>query len=138
MCFLKDEAGLHCLMEEHRRLLAPKFQAVADVLERRLAPAGIGRWSGPKGGYFIVLEVPDGTAKRVVELAKAAGLNLTPAGASHPYGRDPRDNTLRLAPSYPSVSEVQAAAECIAACVLLAAAEAALPAHEQAEVRRTG
>jgi aspartate/methionine/tyrosine aminotransferase len=136
--FLKDEAGLHRLMEEHRRLLAPKFQAVADVLERRLAPVGIGRWSRPEGGYFMVLEVPDGTAKRVVELAKAAGLSLTPAGATHPDGRDPRDKTLRLAPSFPSVSEVQAAAEGIAACVLLAAAEAALPSHGMTELRHRG
>ena len=134
--FLKDEAGLYRLMEEHRRLLAPKFQAVADVLERRLAPAGVGRWTRPEGGYFMVLEVPDGTAKRVVELAKAAGLSLTPAGATHPYGRDPQDNTLRLAPSYPSVSEVEAAADGIAACVLLAAAEAALPSHGMTQLRR--
>jgi len=84
----------------------------------------------------MVLEVPDGTARRVVELAKAAGLNLTPAGATHPYGRDPQDRRLRLAPSYPSVSEVHAAAECIAACVLLAATEAALPSHGPAELRR--
>ncbi|GJD52286.1 Putative aminotransferase/MSMEI_6121 [Methylobacterium crusticola] len=121
--FLRDAGGLERLMEGHRRLLAPKFRAVTDALARALAGTGAARWSEPAGGYFVLLEVPDGCASRVVELAAGCGLALTPAGATHPYGRDPRDRTLRLAPSYPSLGEVEAAAEVIALCTLLAAAE---------------
>ena len=77
----------------------------------------------PKGGYFITLDVPDGCAKRVVQLAKEAGVELTPAGATHPYGNDPHDRTIRIAPSFPELAEVAQAAEGVAASVLLAAAE---------------
>ncbi|ACL56923.1 aminotransferase [Methylobacterium nodulans] len=122
--FLAQEGALDRLMESHRRLLAPKFKAVTDTLERHLAGTGAARWTIPQGGYFILLEVPEGCASRVVELAAGCGLAMTPAGATHPYGRDPQDRTLRLAPSYPSLAEVEAAAEVIALCTLLAATEA--------------
>jgi DNA-binding transcriptional MocR family regulator len=121
--FLRDQAGLDRLMEGHRRLLAPKFRAVTATLERHLAGTGAARWSDPEGGYFILLELPQGCATRVVTLAAGCGLALTPAGATHPYGRDPEDRMLRLAPSYPSLAEVEAAAEIVATCTLLAAAE---------------
>ncbi|SFV04841.1 DNA-binding transcriptional regulator, MocR family, contains an aminotransferase domain [Methylobacterium sp. 174MFSha1.1] len=121
--FLRDQAGLDALMDGHRRLLAPKFRAVTDTLARHLGGTGVARWSEPEGGYFILLEVPEGCATRVVTLAAACGLALTPAGATHPYGRDPQDRLLRLAPSYPKPAEVEAAAEVVATCVLLAAAE---------------
>lgn len=128
MRFLKDAAGIARLMEGHRALIAPKFAAVADVFRRRLGPAGIARWSEPEGGYFTVLHVEPGTASRVVALAKEAGLALTPAGATHPYGRDPDDAVLRIAPTYPTLAEVTAAAEAVALCTLLAASEKRLAA----------
>jgi len=80
-------------------------------------------WTRPKGGYFISLEVGKGCAKRVVSLAKEAGVVLTPAGATHPYGKDPDDRTIRIAPTFPDLAEVAQAAESVAICVLLAAAE---------------
>jgi DNA-binding transcriptional MocR family regulator len=124
--FLREANALERLMEGHRRLLAPKFKAVTDTLERVLGGSGAARWTTPEGGYFILLEVPDGCATRVVELAAGCGLAMTPAGATHPYGRDPDDRMLRLAPSYPSLAEVEAAAEVIALCTLIAATEARL------------
>ncbi|GGC89178.1 aminotransferase class I/II-fold pyridoxal phosphate-dependent enzyme [Chelatococcus reniformis] len=126
--FLRDTAGIGAHMEKHRALIAPKFAAVDEVLGRRLGPYGVARWSKPLGGYFIVLDGAAGTAARIVALAKAAGLALTPAGSTHPYGHDPDDRTLRIAPTYPSLAEVEQAAEVIALCTLLAACEKHLPA----------
>jgi DNA-binding transcriptional MocR family regulator len=97
---------------------------VEEALSRHLAGTGAARWTKPEGGYFITVEARDGTATEVVRLAKEAGLALTPAGATSPYGRDPRDSVLRLAPSYPSLKDVTAAAEGIAVCILLASVEA--------------
>ena len=122
--FLRDAAGIAAHMAKHRDLLAPKFAAVLEALERRLGGTGAARWTKPEGGYFISVDVADGTAARVVALAKEAGLALTAAGATWPYGRDPHDRTLRLAPSYPSLAEVGTAAEGIALCILKAALEA--------------
>lgn len=122
--FLRDEAGLHAHMEKHRALLAPKFAAVTDALEARLGGTGAARWTKPEGGYFVSVDAIEGTASRVVQLAKEAGLLLTGAGATWPHGKDPHDSNLRLAPSFPSLSDVKAASEGIAICILLAAAEA--------------
>ncbi|MGE5206876.1 MAG: aminotransferase class I/II-fold pyridoxal phosphate-dependent enzyme [Chlamydiota bacterium] len=119
--FLKDEAGIAYLMDKHRVLLAPKFQTVLDVFERQLALLPEVSWTRPKGGYFISLDVPRGCARRVVTLAKEAGIELTPAGATHPQGKDPEDRTIRIAPTYPELPEVAQAAEGVALCVLLAA-----------------
>ena len=121
--FLKNEAGLRGHMDAHRALLAPKFNAVISALQSRLAGTDVARWSSPEGGYFINVEVMEGTAKRVVELARSAGLALTPAGATWPYGRDPYDRTLRLAPTFPPLADVRDASEGIALCILLAAIE---------------
>jgi DNA-binding transcriptional MocR family regulator len=121
--FLRDEAGLLRHMDAHRTLLAPKFAAVLEALERRLADSGAARWSAPEGGYFISVEALGG-AKRVVELAKQAGLALTPAGATWPHGQDPHDTSLRLAPTFPSLEDVRLASEGIALCILLAGIEA--------------
>jgi DNA-binding transcriptional MocR family regulator len=121
--FLKDLQGIHAHMEKHRALIAPKFAAVEAAFEARLAPYDFARWTQPAGGYFIILDVMDGTASRVVALAKAAGLALTPAGSTHPYGKDPLDKTLRIAPTYPSLAEVKQAADAVALCTLLAACE---------------
>ncbi|GLS24244.1 putative aminotransferase [Labrys miyagiensis] len=121
--FLKDLKGIHDHMEKHRSLIAPKFAAVEAAFESRLAPYGFANWTKPDGGYFIILDVMEGTANRVVALAKAAGLALTPAGSTHPYGKDPLDKTLRIAPTYPSLAEVKQAADAVTLCALLAACE---------------
>jgi DNA-binding transcriptional MocR family regulator len=121
--FLKDEAGIAALMDKHRSLVAPKFHKVLDIFDQKLAGIPDVSWTRPKGGYFISLEVPKGCAKRVIALAKEAGVELTPAGATHPYGKDPDDRTIRIAPTFPELSEVAEAAEGVAACVRLATAE---------------
>ncbi|MCB7136955.1 aminotransferase class I/II-fold pyridoxal phosphate-dependent enzyme [Cellulosimicrobium marinum] len=123
--FFGDAEGVRAHMRKHRDILAPKFEAVTGILAERLGPWGVGSWTDPKGGYFVSLEVPAGTASRVVELAKAAGIALTPAGAAYPYGKDPQDTVLRLAPSLPPLDEVRVAMDGVATCVLLAAAEQA-------------
>nr|WP_294525078.1 aminotransferase class I/II-fold pyridoxal phosphate-dependent enzyme [uncultured Rhodopila sp.] len=121
--FLRDWAGLQRHMDAHRAILAPKFQAVETALEARLGGRDVAAWSRPEGGYFISLDAMEGTARRVVELAKEAGLALTPAGATSPYGVDARDRNLRLAPTFPPLKDVRDAAEGIALCILLAALE---------------
>ncbi len=121
--FLKSEEGILQLMDRHRALIAPKFQKVLDIFNEKLAHVPNVSWTSPKGGYFISLDVPKGCAQRVVALAKEAGVALTPAGATHPYGKDPDDRTIRIAPTFPEMSELAQAAEGVALCVLLAAAE---------------
>jgi DNA-binding transcriptional MocR family regulator len=123
--FLKDGAAIPRLMDRHRSLIAPKFQKVLDIFSEKLARVPDVSWTHPKGGYFISLEVGKGCAKRVIALAKEAGVVLTPAGATHPYGKDPDDRTIRIAPTFPDLEEVAQAAEGVAICVLLAAAEKA-------------
>ena len=124
--FLKNEAGILELMDRHRALIAPKFWKVLQIFAGALAQVPGVSWTRPKGGYFISLEVPKGCARRVVALAQEAGIELTPAGATHPYGKDPEDRTIRIAPTFPELSEVALAAEGVALCVLLAAAEKAV------------
>jgi DNA-binding transcriptional MocR family regulator len=123
--FLKDDTAILRLMDRHKAVLAPKFQKVLDIFDEKLAGVPDVSWTRPKGGYFISLEVGKGCASRVVALAKEAGIVLTPAGATHPYGKDPDDRTIRIAPSFPELAEVARAAEGVALCVLLAAAEKA-------------
>ncbi|MDB5362804.1 MAG: putative aminotransferase [Rhodospirillales bacterium] len=121
--FLKDFDGILRHMAAQRRLLAPKFDATLDALDRHLADLGTVRWSRPEGGYFISVDAMDGTAKRTVALARELGIALTPAGATWPGGNDPNDRVLRLAPSFPSVEAVRVAAEGIALSIRLAALE---------------
>ncbi len=123
--FLKNEAGILALMDRHRSLIAPKFQKVLEVFESKLTGITGVSWTRPKGGYFISLQVPNGCARRVVALAAEGGIELTPAGATHPYGKDAEDRTIRIAPTFPDLAEVAQAAEGVALCVLLAAAEKA-------------
>ncbi len=123
--FLKDSEGITKLMNEHRALIAPKFQKVLDIFAEKLSGVADVSWTRPKGGYFISLEVGKGCARRVVLLAKEAGVVLTPAGATHPYGNDTDDRTIRIAPTFPDLAEIAQAAEGVAICVLLAAAEKA-------------
>jgi DNA-binding transcriptional MocR family regulator len=121
--FLRDADGLRAHMRRHREIIAPKFAAVDDVLTRHFSGTEGVSWSTPRGGYFVTLTVPDGTATEIVRLAKEAGLALTPAGATHPYGEDPQDRTIRLAPTFPELAEVQQAMEGVAVCVRLALAQ---------------
>ena len=122
--FLKNKAGVLAHMLKHRRRLVPCFDAVKTTFAQKLTPCGdIARWTNPKGGYFISLYVMPGCAKRVAQLCKEAGLVLTGAGASYPYGKDPEDSHLRIAPTYPSLSEVEQASELMTVCVRLAVVE---------------
>lgn len=118
--------GLLAQMDRHRAILAPKFAAVQEVFARELGGTGVAAWTEPKGGFFISLDVPDGCARTVVALAAEAGVALTPAGSTYPYGRDPHDRNIRIAPTVPDLPTVQAAAEGVALSVLLAATSALL------------
>ena len=122
---LGDVQGLHTLMKQHANSLAPKFEAVVGILQDRLGEFGVAEWTEPEGGYFISLDVLDGSATRVWELAKDAGITLTKAGASFPHGVDEKDQNIRLAPSLPPLDEVRTAMDGVATCVLLACVEAA-------------
>ena len=120
--FFGDTAGVTAHMRRHRELMAPKFAVLEDILTEHFADVpGVG-WSSPKGGYFVTLTVPEGTATEVVRLAEEAGIALTPAGATHPGGVDPQDATIRLAPSFPPLDEVEKAMRGVAVCVELALA----------------
>ncbi|MCA0337236.1 MAG: aminotransferase [Actinobacteria bacterium] len=121
--FFGSAQGVRDHMAKHREILAPKFAAVEAALESGLAGLGIAHWTRPTGGYFVSLDVMDGTASRVVALAKEAGIALTPAGASFPHGHDPHDRNIRLAPSFPELAEVETAMAGVATCVALAACE---------------
>lgn len=121
--FLKDPAGLGRHMLAHREIVAPKFDAVSEVLERRLAPYGAGTWTSPKGGYFVSLDVHDGCASRAVALAAQAGIAITPAGSTYPYKKDPRDANIRIAPTMPPLDELVEALEGLCTAVLLAEVE---------------
>jgi DNA-binding transcriptional MocR family regulator len=123
--FLRDEDALRAHMRKHRELIAPKFEAVDRILTEQLGGTGLASWTKPAGGYFISLRVVPGTAKAVVRLAKEAGIALTPAGATHPYGDDSQDSTIRIAPTYPELAEVEEAIKGLAVCVRLAAVEQA-------------
>jgi len=110
-------------------LIRPKFEAVDKILTAELGGTGLATWTNPAGGYFITLQVPEGCAREVVAKAKAAGIALTPAGASHPYGDDPADSTIRIAPTYPELPELEAAISGLAICVRLVGTEKLLEAN---------
>ncbi len=118
--FFGDEAGIAAHMEKHAALLRPRFEAVLEVLEAELAGTGMGEWLSPQGGYFISFDSRPGLAQEIARLAREIGVALTPAGATFPYGEDPADSNIRLAPSYPSLEDVQATAEAFVVCVKLA------------------
>jgi DNA-binding transcriptional MocR family regulator len=120
---LRDQAGIAAHMDQQRRLLAPKFAAVREMFEARLGGRGIAAWTNPHGGYFVSLDVLDGCAQRVVALARAAGIEVVAAGRTFPYGRDPRDRNIRIAPSFPPADEVRAAVDALATSVLVATSE---------------
>lgn len=124
--FLKDRAGLDVLMARHAAILAPKFQAVNETFTKLLGGTKIAAWTKPQGGYFVSLDVLSGSARRVIALAKAAGITVVPAGSTFPNGHDPNDRNIRVAPSFPALSEVSRAAEGLAVATLMAATEAVL------------
>ena len=121
--FLRDKAHTLELMQRHGDLLRPRFDAFLTQLEQ-LRPLEIAQWTQPEGGYFISLYTMPGCAKRTVELCRQAGLVMTAAGAAYPYGNDPQDRHIRIAPSYPSLEDVQTAAQVFCTCLKLAALEA--------------
>ena len=121
--FLKDFDGVKAQMAKHRALIAPKFRAVEEKLESQLAGKHIASWSNPRGGYFISVDVLPGCAKRVVSLCAEAGVKLTGAGATFPYGTDPDDSNIRVAPTFPPIGELEQAMDLFCIAVQLAAAE---------------
>lgn len=123
--FFGSADGVRELMRRHAELLAPKFAAARRILDERLGEYGVAEWTDPAGGYFISMDVVDGTATRVWELAKDAGIVLTKAGAAYPHGRDENDRNIRLAVSLPPQEEIEEAIDGVATCVLLAAIEKA-------------
>ncbi len=110
-------------MRKHAALLRPKFELVLDTLEKELGGLGIGQWTSPNGGYFISFDSLDGCAKAIVAKAKEAGVVLTGAGATYPYGKDPKDSNIRIAPSFPTLEDLEKAAQVFVLCVKLASVE---------------
>ena len=121
--FFKDINGLKEHMRKHAEFLRPKFEAVESVLEEELGGLGIGSWTEPKGGYFISFDAMDGCAKAIVAKCKEAGVKLTGAGATFPYGKDPKDSNIRIAPSFPTPEEMKQAADLFVLCVKLVSVE---------------
>ena len=121
--YLQDKEHTLALMQRHAAILRPKFHAVLDALDREIAPLGIGEWKRPKGGYFVSYNAMSGTAKRALALCKEAGVTMTGAGATFPYGVDPEDSNIRIAPSLPPVEELQQAIAVFCVCGKLAALE---------------
>ncbi len=104
--YFKDINGMKAHMKKHADLMRPKFQAVLKVLEEELGGLEIGTWTNPNGGYFISFDAMEGCAKKIVAKCKEAGVTLTGAGATYPYGKDPKDSNIRIAPSFPSSEEM--------------------------------
>ncbi|MBQ3927584.1 MAG: aminotransferase class I/II-fold pyridoxal phosphate-dependent enzyme [Clostridia bacterium] len=115
--FFKNAANVHQLMEKHAQILRPRFELVMKKLAEGLGGTGCADWTKPKGGYFVSLYTMDGCAENVYQLCKTAGVKLTEAGGAFPYGHNPRDNHLRLAPTYPSLSDLSDALDCLVLCV---------------------
>ena len=128
--YFKNADGIREHMKRHANIIKPKFDIVTSIFERELGGLGIAEWTEPKGGYFISLNTNDGLARRVYRLAMKTGVALTPAGATFPYGRDPRDRNLRIAPTFPNNEELQMAIEILCLCVKKAACEKYLKAFE--------
>ena len=122
--YFKNADGVKAHMDKHAAIMAPKFNLVLDMLEKEIAPLGIGEWVKVKGGYFISYNTVGSSAKRIGELCKEAGLVLTTVGATYPYGIDPEDKNIRIAPSFPPVEDLRKAMEVFCLCAKLAAVEA--------------
>ena len=123
MRFFQDSHGISEHMRKHAASMRPKFEMILDTFEKELKELEIGTWYTPKGGYFITYETLEGCAKSVVNKARKAGVVLTPAGAPFPYGKDPQDSVIRIAPSYPSLEDLTVATQIFVVCVKLASLE---------------
>ena len=121
--YLQNKEHTLAVMKRHAEVMAPKFQMVLEVLDREIAPMGFAQWNKPKGGYFVSLNTMPGTAKRALALCKEAGVVMTDAGATYPYGIDPADSNIRIAPSLPPVAELEQAMEVFCLCLKIAAFE---------------
>ena len=121
--YLKDKEHTLELMKRHAAIMGPKFKAVLDTLDEKIAPLEIAQWKRPKGGYFVSFYAMPGTARRTLELCKQAGVTMTGAGATYPYGKDPEDSNIRIAPSLPPVSELEQALEVFCVCLRMATLE---------------
>ena len=121
--FFGDIKGIKEHMKKHAAIIRPKFEAVEEILDRDLTPCGIGDWTKPKGGYFISFDAPEGCAKAIVDRAKKAGVLMTKAGATYPYGKDPHDSNIRIAPTFPNLHDLRLAMDVFTVCVRLTAAE---------------
>lgn len=121
--YLKDKSVTLELMKRHAAILKPEFQCVLEWLEKEIKPAGLAVWQKPKGGYFVSVNTLPGLAKRTLELCKGAGVTMTGVGATFPYGKDPADRNIRIAPSLPPIDELNAAMEVFCVCLKLAALE---------------
>lgn len=118
-----DLIGLRAHMKEHGKLVKPKFDLVDEILQQELGQWNIASWTRPKGGYFISLDIAPGLAKKVIEMAKQAGVKLTGAGAPFPYGKDPMDRNIRIAPTFPTMEDIQQATRVLCTCIKLASSE---------------
>ena len=121
--YFKNFDGVKAHMRKHAALMRPKFEAILDVLERELDGTGIGQWTKPNGGYFISFEAMEGCAKAIAAKCKEAGVTLTGAGATYPYGKDPKDSNIRIAPTYPAPDELALATDVFVLCVKLVSIE---------------
>lgn len=126
--FFGDLEHIVAHMKKHAAILRPKFEAVLDIFEEELAGLGIASWTKPKGGYFISFDAPKGCAREIVDRAKKAGVEMTGAGATWPYGKDPEDSNIRIAPSYPPLEDLKTAARLFTLCVRLSAVQKLLSA----------
>ena len=121
--YLKDRAHTLEIMKKHAAVIAPKFKLVLDALDKEIAPCGFAQWNKPKGGYFISFNTMPGTAKRALALTAEAGVSMTGAGATYPYGIDPQDSNIRIAPTFPSEEELKKAVDVFCTCLKLAVLE---------------
>ena len=115
--FFKDMNGILEHMNKHAEIVAPKFAAVEDALQKSLSGTGLATWTTPEGGYFVSVDVLDGCAKKVIQRCADAGVKITPAGATYPYGKDPHDRNIRIAPTLPSVDEIKVAMTVLTAAI---------------------
>ena len=121
--FFGDIHGMVEHMRKQAEVIRPKFEAVEEIFDKNLTGLGVGEWTKPRGGYFISFDALPGCAKAIVDRAKKAGVKMTPAGATYPYGKDPLDSNIRVAPTYPSVEDLKTAAQLFTVCVRLVSAE---------------
>ncbi len=121
--FFKNFSGIKAHMQKHAALIRPKFEAVVTIFDKELLELGIARWTKPRGGYFVSLDTEQGCASKVIKLADDAGVKLTSAGATFPYGKDPEDSNIRIAPTLPPLEQVELAMRVVTVCVKLATVE---------------